>query len=251
MRHRSPTVLVVAALMVAACSGDDAPTEQPDVGSAPTSTTQRQQTGGLTDQYGQRYCEVLALTFADTGTTGEVWGTQGINDCPQAGLDMLDPTIMGAALEVDIAVINGPRFWVLDEIVANGLAGSGELRDLGGLEMRSIALVELGPGVPDRTPLTETSVARDTEFIFAADRQIHELTAPDGSVYIMQSYSEEIDPTLTLDELAGLGDRLDLPDGWSFTSRVLDEALVVEDLDGVATVIQDEFRNSYQLRSRG
>jgi hypothetical protein len=31
---------------------------------------------------------------------------------------------------------------------------------------------------------------------------------------------------------------------------VLDERLVVEDIDGVATVIQDELQNSYQLRSR-
>jgi hypothetical protein len=116
--------------------------------------------------------------------------------------------------------------------------------------MRSIATVDLGPGVPDRSPYKDVSVNRDTEFTFDAGRRIYELTAADGSVYVMQSYSNQIDPKLTIAALANLGDRLQLLDGWSFTSRVLDERLVVEDIDGVATVIQDELQNSYQLRSR-
>ena len=34
-------------------------------------------------------------------------------------------------------------------------------------------------------------------------------------------------------------------------TRVLTEDLLVEDDEGVATVVTDEFRNTYQLRSRG
>ena len=67
----------------------------------------------------------------------------------------------------------------------------------------------------------------------------------------MQSYSIEVDPDLTAETLGSLGDRLELPEGWAFSSRVLREDLVVQDIDGIATVIQDRFRNSYQLRSRG
>lgn len=48
----------------------------------------------------------------------------------------------------------------------------------------------------------------------------------------MQSYSIELDPDLTVDMLSALGPRLDLPDGWSFASRVVEEDLVVEDIDG-------------------
>jgi hypothetical protein len=94
-------------------------------------------------------------------------------------------------------------------------------------------------------------VERDTEFRFDAGREVHELTAPDGSIYVMQSYSLEVDPTLDVEALSAIGDRLQLPDGWTFTSRVLTEPLVVEDIDGVATVVQDDLRNSYQLRTRG
>ena len=41
----------------------------------------------------------------------------------------------------------------------------------------------------------------------------------------MQTYSQVVDPTLSFDDLAGLGDRLRLPDGWSYRARVLDDEL--------------------------
>jgi hypothetical protein len=206
---------------------------------------------GLADQFGQRYCEVLSVTVSDEGASAEVWGTQGLNDCPRDRFDTLDPAAIAADLGAGLAVLNGLRYWTLDRIVANGLAGSLRTRDFGGIEMRSIATVEVGEGLGDRTPLTETSVARDTTFVFEEGREIHELTAPDRSVYVMQSYSIEVDPSLSAETLPSLGDRLDLPEGWTFTSRVLDEELMVEDIDGIATVVQDRFRNTYQLRSRG
>ena len=253
---RRPTALfILAALALAACASDDdtAPragvTE--DSAASDTSIEEAGSGGGLARQYLQRYCEVLAVTVAEAGSSAEVWGTQGLNDCPEAAFDSIDAPALAEDLGVTAAVPNGPRYWVLDDIVANELAGSGETRTLGGIDMRSIALVDLGAGPPDRTPLTETSVERDTEFVFAAGREVYELTGPDGSVYVMQSFSVEVDPTLTVDGLADLGATLQLPEGWEFTSRVVDEPLVVEDIDGVATVIQDELRNTYQLHTRG
>lgn len=253
------TALLLAALIAAGCSGDDADPASPESGATTSSSAGRDTTptvtavavDGLPDQYGVRYCEVLTVTVGDDGTTAEVWGTQGLNDCPQDKFDTIDPDAVAADMGVSVAVPNGPRFWVLDRIVANELAGSGETREFGGIEMRSIAQVDLGVGVPDRSPYTETSVERSTQFIFDEGREVYELTAPDGSIYVMQSYSVEIDPALSLDGLAGLGDGLERPDGWAFEARVLDEEMVVEDIDGIATVVQDELRNTYQLRDRG
>jgi hypothetical protein len=251
--------MIIGSVTLGACGddGDDTASSstEPSTTSAssttaPPTTTSAPQ-GQLADQYGQRYCEVLVVTLDDVDTTAEVWGTQGLNDCPQADFESIDPAAVAKELGATTALANGPRYWVLDTIVANDLAGSGEIREFGGIEMRSIAFVNLGPGIPNRAPYSERGVQRDTEFRFDAGREIYELTAPDGSVYIMQSYSIEVDATLTADDLPGLGDRLELPDGWTFTTRVLDEELVVEDIDGVATVIQDELTNSYQLRSRG
>lgn len=248
-RCRLAVILAVSAILAGCGSDDDGAASTTTA--APTTTTTDAPAGQLDDQFDQRYCEVLALTIADTGSTGEVWGTQGLNDCPQAAFEAIDPAVVATDLGVSVAVPNGPRHWVLDSIVANELAGSGETRDFGGIEMRSIAIVDLGPGVPNRAPYGEVSVERDTEFRFDAGREVHELTAPDGSIYVMQSYSLEVDPTLDVEALSAVGDRLQLPDGWTFTSRVLTEPLVVEDMDGIATVVQDDLKNSYQLRTRG
>lgn len=253
--------LAGSAGLVAACSdgkGDvtSATTVGAEDGSAAATTSQPagdtaganvpMEVGGA---LAERYCEVLTLTTTDAGPRAEVWGSQGLNDCPQDGFDAIDPVAAAEQVGADLAVVNGPRYWLLDAIGADQLAGSGELRMFGGVEMRSIALVELDS--TSRAPYTDTAVVRDTEFVFDAGTEIHELSAPDGSVYVMQSYSVEVDPGLTRADLAGLGDRLELPDGWTYSSRVLAEALVVEDLDGIATVVQDELRNTYQRHRRG
>lgn len=254
MRRAIVPALLVFTLGLVSCGSDaDAPasTGASVPGDAIETTSTSRPAGQLADQYGVRYCEVLTVTLAESGTLAEVWGTQGLNDCPQANFEKLVPAEIAPELGVTIAILNGPRYWVLDSIVANALAGSGEIRDFGGIEMRSIATVDLGQGLPDPTPYTERSVARDTEFTFDAGRTIYELTTPDGSVYVMQSYSLQTDPTQTSESLGGLGERLQLPAGWTFAATALDEAIVVEDVDGMATVIQDELQNSYQLRSRG
>ncbi len=176
----------------------------------------------------------------------------GLNDCPAATWDAIDLKAVRADLGVANAQPNGPRYWVLDAIEPGEIAGSLEVRNLGGVEMRSLALVDLTTvDATESTAYREVSVERDTLFTFRAGREVYELTAPDGSIYVMQSFSQQVVALQELDDLASLADRLDLPDGWSFGHRVLSEDLYVEALDGMATVVTDEFMNTYQLRSRG
>ena len=63
----------------------------------------------------------------------------------------------------------------------------------------------------------------------------------------MQAYCIGVDPTLTEAQLAGLGERLALPEGWSYRTRLLDEELVVDTTATIATVVQDELENTYTL----
>ena len=46
-------------------------------------------------------------------------------------------------------------------------------------------------------------------------------------------------------DLAGLGDRLRLPDGWSYRARVLDDELRIDTSTEAAQVLQDDLTNSY------
>jgi hypothetical protein len=68
--------------------------------------------------------------------------------------------------------------------------------------------------------------------------------------YVLQAYSLAVDPTQTEEDLAGLGERLDLPEGWTFRVRTLEDDLGLLSRDGVATVTQDELQNTYQRADR-
>lgn len=192
-----------------------------------------------------RYCEVLLLAQTDGVFTAEVWNTMGHGECPQADWDALDGGAIAKERGTILALLNGPRYWTLDEIDAT-VQLTAPVTTFGTIEMFRAATVDLGPTLPQQTPYTERSVARDTVFRFKAGTPVYELTAPDGRRYVMQSYSQQIDPTMTADRLASLGEVLTPPAGWTFTTRPLDADLEVFDSAGVATVIQDEFQNSYQ-----
>lgn len=241
-------LVLVIAVLAPGCRADDEPAASEDRAST---TTAPEDEAVSTDTLfpdglrGVRYCEVLLLA-EDAGTyRAEVYNTLGLGDCPQEGWDALDAPTIAAERGVLAAILNGPRYWTLDEIVQLEERERVETT-FGALPMFLAATVDLGAALPDQTPYTERHVVRQTIFRFDAGTEVHELTAPDGRRYVMQSYALVLDDTQTLDTLAGLGDRLALPDGWSFASRVLDEQLDVLSTDGVATVVQDDLQNTYQ-----
>ena len=61
----------------------------------------------------------------------------------------------------------------------------------------------------------------------------------------MQSYSRIIDADLDIEDLSNLGNRLALPEGWTFSTRILQEDYYLVS-DGKAFVIQDDLAKTYQ-----
>ena len=118
-----------------------------------------------------------------------------------------------------------------------------DTRLYGDLEM--VRLATLDAAAP--AAYTPLSVLRSNVWKFKREKEIYELTDPEGHVYVMQSYSQIVDPDLQESDLSSLGERLDLPPGWSFSSRVLDENLELV-ADGEAVVVQDNLTNTYQRR---
>ncbi len=202
----------------------------------------------VSDMRGVRYGEVLAVRPAAAGFDAEVYGTQMLNDCPAELWDALDAEAIARELGAVAVKLNGPRYWMLDGLGQKVAVVDPVLTEFGGLAMRRIAVVQLGAD-PRSEPYTLRHVDRGAVFFFDAGKPVHELVDPDGAAYVMQAYCVGVDPTLTEADLAGLGDRLGLPDGWSYRSRVLDEELVVDTSHTVATVVQDELENTYTLPS--
>lgn len=198
------------------------------------------------DQRGVRYGEVLAVYQRDDGFEAEVYGTQLLNDCPPELWETLDAQAIAEDLGAAFVKLNGPRHWMLDGLGTKVAVVEPVLRDFNGLMTRRIAVVELGDD-PIPAPYTRRHVDRGAVFFFDAGKPVHELVDPDGAAYVMQAYCVGVDPTLSQDDLPALGERLDLPAGWAYRTRVLDEELVVDTSATVATVLQDELENTYTL----
>ena len=200
----------------------------------------------IDDMRGVRYGEVVAVYLRDTGLHAEVFGTQMLNDCPQELWSTLVPADIAAELGAVFVKLNGPRHWVLDGLGTKVAPVEPVLREFNGLLTRRIATIELGSN-PQSMPYVERHVDRGAVFFWDAGKPVYELVNPAGVAYVMQARCIGVDPDMTEESLVGLGDRLVLPGGWSYRTRVLDSELVVDTTGRVATVVQDEFENSYTL----
>jgi len=223
----------------------------------PTSTTARTSGMALTPDApvkdglrNVRYGEVLLLRSDNGAFSAEVWNTLGMNDCPQAEWEALDAAAIASERGAVVAILNGPRFWVLDFIKSNIREQAPETT-FGTLGMFRAAVIAFGAEPPVQVPYTERSIVRETVFGFAKGSEIYELVTPDDTHYVMQAYSQIIDKSLAIGDLPGLGTRIEKPQGWAFRVRTLQEDLEMLSTDGVATVIQDELQNTYQRIDKG
>ncbi|MBI4934422.1 MAG: hypothetical protein HY828_11120 [Actinobacteria bacterium] len=195
---------------------------------------------------GVRYGEVLPIYLRDDGLHAEVYGTQMLNDCPQELWARLDADAIAKEMGAVFVKLNGPRHWVLDGLGAKVAAVEPVLREFGGIMMRRIATLALGDKLP-AGPYTENKVDRGAVFFFDAGKPVYELVNPEGEAYVMQALCIGVDPEMSEERLPTLDERLAMPAGWSYRTRVLDEELVVDTTQSLATVLQDEFENSYTL----
>jgi haloalkane dehalogenase len=195
---------------------------------------------------GVRYCEIFVVTGSLTHITGAVYNTLGLNDCPAEEWKALNPDAIKKAFKARAVVMNGPRYFLMDQAA---LQNPGAVVSVDGLQLRLLATIRLPVGSliggNRRKPYTEHTIERTTYYLFAGGRLVHELIAPHGQVYIMQSYAQIVDPTQTEASLETLASRLQLPQGWHYRVRRLDQDYVVH-TTGEAHVIQDDFQNTYQ-----
>jgi hypothetical protein len=263
--HRLAILCTAAVLMFAGCddpdtearaddAGTDAGTDEPgaDAGGPRgrgDAAALEADAGAPASMRGVRYCEILLGTPSADGVDVEVWGTQGLNLCPAEVWNAITEASITEETGAPVVRLNGPRYWTVDGGVAFSVPDA-EPRILGGLEMRQLATLSISADRADAGSYTETVVDRDTELTFFAGSEAYELTAPNGAVYTMQSYAQIVDPSLSEADLPGLGDRLELPDGWTYAGRVLDEPLALR-TEGDAVVLQDELQNSYSRTVEG
>jgi hypothetical protein len=170
-----------------------------------------------------RYCKILLANGNRSQVMVEVYNTLGLNDCPESQWQALKPNAVAKEFHARKAIMNGPRYFMMDTISERG---SGEVQSFGSLQMRKVATFQMKPtGGGPSPPYTEQAINRDTDYLFDKGKPVYELLAPDQHVYVMQSYSKIVDPSLSQDQLANLGSRLRLAKGWKYQARNLDSNL--------------------------
>lgn len=213
--------------------------------------------------FNARYCEILPTTLRPLQGVFEfvVWNSMYLNDCPAEVWDTLDPRDIRAEVfpGATIVQMNGPRYWVMDDIVppvdlSQPRPGDedyeGEIVCFDKEEALCMftAAAFTMPIDPQVRPLpyVELTIERDTSYTFNAGTEVFELRNPEGVAFTMQAYSQIVDSTQTLEDLSSLGQTLSLPVGWSFQSRVLSKVMHLTSL-GNTTVVQDDLENTYQI----
>jgi hypothetical protein len=192
---------------------------------------------------GHRYCELLIVHRSRSRLFyADVYNTFGLNDCPPAAWKAIDTTAVAKAQHAIVTVRNGPRFWLMDQI-AKHRQGTRMIKNLGGVRMIEEATVSLAQ--LSAAPYTVHRVNRSTVFTYSAGRTIYQLRAPDRSLWVMQSWSRQIDPNLGRAQLAMLGTRLRLPAGWAYRPRRLSRPLRIVTVRAAAEVLQDNLDNTY------
>lgn len=198
-----------------------------------------------TQLHDTRYGELLFATLEGETVRADVWTTFTLNDCPAELWDPIDAEVLAKERGATFGVKNGPRYWLIDELLRSAIVEDVEFGQFNGLDLVRVASVQIGVALIASRQYCESKVDRRTLFTWKAGRRVYELVDPDGATYVMQAYSQIVDPTLREADLVGLGSRLELPDGWRYESRVLEADLLVDTRATEARVLQDELQNSY------
>lgn len=189
-----------------------------------------------------RYCEIFTI-FLSPSPIARINNSYGLNRCRQGWWESLDPAALAADAGADLVTLNGPRHWLMDKVVVQD---PGPVSTFAGKRLREVAAIDLTKvGLAPPPAFTQVKIQRSTRFVFRGGRPVFQLTDPDGRRYLMQSYSQIVDPDLSYDQLGRLGKRIGLPDGWSYRSYEPKRTIALP-ANGQATIVQDELRNTYQ-----
>lgn len=254
MNHTSRCVVAIA-LVVMLCIKTSAQNDTSDVTKDTTvfknSSTAVQPANAILfkdSMHGRRYCEIVLVKVSLPNVSVQVFNTLGINACPEQQWKDINTDHLKKQFGVHTVVANGPRFYLMDKIAQYDNDTAITVFD--SLPMKQWAKMRMGVGMAlslkKGEPYKERPFKMNTEKIFGKGSTVFELTGPEHT-YIMESYSEEIDSTLSETDLPSLQQRLKLPGGWAFKAVTLDEDLhVITVADKDAYGIEDELGNRYQ-----
>ena len=177
-----------------------------------------------------------------------VYNTTGLNRCPAEAFNALDASALAKEAGDGSGWRNPRRFWMMDHLT---IALAGEPATFDGLGFNLVARMEMPAGFTPEAGgqaalrYRPGQIRRVSRYEFLAGSPVCLLRSPEGTTWVMQTYTDHVAADLTEADLPGLADRLDLAEGWQLQAKILDRTLVL-DTDGLAHIVADDLENMYQ-----
>ena len=232
------------ALVLSACAGTEATSPEP---SADTSddTSNADPTDDTADS---DQVEELVQTFTHkmNKSTGENPFASLAYECQECTFEQWDSIVPPDGWSKGPAQI--AVFSAKDSVMRSTPSVEGHpdtvnfLDDMPGNEYKIIARPLDGEFVESETGgiVAKVQVMRDTLLVFTPGMRVHELTSPEGDIFVL--FAHHVNPE-NLDEIdfqdADALDYFTAPTGWTYSTRILDEELALDsnNSDGVVTVL--------------
>jgi hypothetical protein len=233
------------------------------------------------DLRGHRYLEIdlfakdalkKVLYVSIYNTTGLNGGDESRDSAPKSLVDRLDPKKIAKQYKALAAAPSPARYWTIDWLVdrigavrnfegldaawmGNSQAPASRLSPKPAPESYRATVAQASASKLSAKPTSDayraTFAARTSIEGFKKGSAVYLLDDPKGRTWVMVSYTDRIDPSLTIDRLDSLGDSLKLPQGWKFRTAMIKKELVLEPKGGSAGVIEDDKENVYDLTGPG
>lgn len=200
---------------------------------------------------GTQYTEILPVwgNAITKKLTAGVFNTLTLNNPDESG--NTSPDAMVAAMDLKKVkkdcdalkvILNGPRVWTVDWIEVN----AGAIRDFDGLDAYWVMWFYIPKGFKGgEAPYQRMEGNRDTHMGIKAGSPAIILDDPEGTSWVMKSMSRVQHPEQKFTDLKDLGEKLNIPEGWTWRYVILEKELIFKPDNGKAWITQDDMGNTY------
>lgn len=202
----------------------------------------------MRDMRGYQFREVCLVTGATADTAvANIWNTTGVCNAIPEQLDALDVEAIAQGNGALYATVGPLRTWMFDRLDVWEAGGDKNFGSITGTWMGAAEASTMKQAA-EQGGYYPAYMYRNGTVTFDAGSQVYVLDAPDGEVFVMESFTRHWDAGLSEDKLAHLAERLDFPTGWGFRAELLDQDLEVSSAhhSNLAHVVQDNLHNAYQ-----
>jgi hypothetical protein len=210
-----------------------------------------------------RYVELFVV--GGNGITGNMLiniyntiGTPGFDPkmnkdaAPQTWVEGISTEGMKKQFDALGAAVNGPKLLMLDWMDLP----MGVERDFNGRKVPWVALLHLTKDEVKelgKFSYKPTTVERKSKFGINKGTLALLIDDASGNTWVMKGFQQGVKPAYTFEEFVATGASRfkNLPPGWKFRTKVLDQDLVLVPETGIAMIMPDEFFNVYDKTGPG